>query len=145
MDQHILALSDVGSYESRVDPITPRTPLVPRRRMRLRPILFGTVVLAVTALAGLYGRYWWTDGRFLISTDDAYVQADNVIISPKISGYLSAVLVADNQHVRAGEVLARIDDRDYRTALAAARAQPCLASTRPSGPSRHRSASPASP
>ncbi|MGD0109366.1 MAG: biotin/lipoyl-binding protein [Rhodopila sp.] len=118
MEQHIPALSDVGSFESRVVPITPKTPLAPRRRRPLRPILLGTVVLALAAAAGLYGRYWWTDGRFLIATDDAYVQADNVIISPKISGYLSAVLVADNQQVRAGEVLARIDDRDYRTAVA---------------------------
>jgi membrane fusion protein (multidrug efflux system) len=121
MDQHIPALSDPGSYESRVVPNTPESPLAPRRRRRLRSILLGTVVLALAA-AGLYGRYWWTNGRFLIATDDAYVQADNVIISPKISGYLSAVLVVDNQHVRAGEVLARIDDRDYGTAVAGARA-----------------------
>ena len=96
MDQHILALSDPGSYESRFVSITPKTPLAPRLRKRLRPILLGTVALALAASAGLYGRYWWTNGRFLIATDDAYVQADNVIISPKISGYLSAVLVAGN-------------------------------------------------
>ncbi|HUN50405.1 MAG TPA: HlyD family secretion protein, partial [Candidatus Sulfotelmatobacter sp.] len=59
---------------------------------------------------------------FLVATDDAYVQADNVLISPKISGYIAEVLVQDNQPVHAGQVLARIDDRDYRTAVALAHA-----------------------
>jgi membrane fusion protein (multidrug efflux system) len=79
-------------------------------------------VIAFLVIAGFYGHYWWTAGRFLVSTDDAYLQADNVIISPKISGYISDVLVEDNQPVKAGQVLARIDDRDYQTALAAAQA-----------------------
>ena len=57
-----------------------------------------------------------------MATDDADLQADNVIISPKVSGYLSQVLVQDNQPVHAGQVLARIDDRDYRTAQAVAQA-----------------------
>jgi membrane fusion protein (multidrug efflux system) len=70
----------------------------------------------------LYGQYWWRSGRFLAFTDDAYLQADNVIISPKVSGYILSVPVTDNQPVHAGQVLARIDDRDYRTALAAAQA-----------------------
>jgi membrane fusion protein, multidrug efflux system len=60
--------------------------------------------------------------RFMVSTDDANVAADSVIISPKASGYLSEVLVDDNQAVRASQMLARIDDRDYRTALAGAQA-----------------------
>jgi membrane fusion protein (multidrug efflux system) len=64
----------------------------------------------------------WTVGRFLVSTDDAYVKADNTTIAPKVSGYLNKVLVADNQHVKAGQVLARIDDRDFKVALDQARA-----------------------
>ncbi len=101
-----------------------KSPVASRRRLRrwLRPILLATAALALAAGAGQYGRYWWNTGRFLVSTDDAYVQAHNVIISPRVSGYLTAVLVGDNQHVRAGQALARIDDRDYRTALAGARA-----------------------
>jgi membrane fusion protein (multidrug efflux system) len=79
-------------------------------------------MVGLLAAGGLYGQYWWTTGRFLVSTDDAYLQADNVVISPHISGYISAVLVGDNQPVHAGQMLARIDDRDYRTALAAAQA-----------------------
>jgi membrane fusion protein (multidrug efflux system) len=61
-------------------------------------------------------------GRFLESTDDAYVQADSTIIAPKVSGYLSEVLVADNQPVKDGQLLAKIDDRDYVAALDQAKA-----------------------
>ena len=53
----------------------------------------------------------------MVATDDAYVQADNTLIAPRVSGYISQVLVTDNQPVKAGQVLARIDDRDYQTAL----------------------------
>jgi len=63
-----------------------------------------------------------TIGRFLVSTDDAYVQAHSVLISPKVSGYISEVPVDDNQAVKAGQVIARIDPRDYDTALDQARA-----------------------
>jgi membrane fusion protein (multidrug efflux system) len=63
-----------------------------------------------------------TVGRYLESTDDAYVKADSTIIAPKVSGYIAQVLVSDNEAVKAGQVLARIDDRDFRTALAQAKA-----------------------
>jgi membrane fusion protein, multidrug efflux system len=69
-----------------------------------------------------YGRYYWATGRFLVSTDDAYVDVHSAIISPKISGYISDVPVNDNQHVKAGDVIVRIDPRDYQTALDHARA-----------------------
>jgi membrane fusion protein, multidrug efflux system len=91
-------------------------------RPRLRSVLLAAAAIAALAGAGLYGHYYLTTGRFLVSTDDAYLQADNVLISPKVAGYISEVLVADNQPVKAGQVLAHIDDRDYRTALAVARA-----------------------
>jgi membrane fusion protein (multidrug efflux system) len=91
-------------------------------RQRLRSTLIGSAAIGLFAAGGLYGQYWWTAGRFLVSTDDAYLQADNVVISPRVSGYIASVLVTDNQPVRAGQVLARIDDRDYRAALAAAQA-----------------------
>jgi membrane fusion protein (multidrug efflux system) len=72
--------------------------------------------------AASFGTYWYKTGRFLESTDDAYVQADYTTIAPKVSGYIADVKVEDNQPVKAGDVLAVIDDRDYRTALAQARA-----------------------
>jgi membrane fusion protein, multidrug efflux system len=112
MDQNVASLTDDQALLSH------RT----HRQIRLRPILFAVGGLVLLALAAWYGTYYWRTGRFLVSTDDAYLQADNVIISPKISGYLSQVLVQDNQHVQAGQVLARIDDRDYRTAQAVAQA-----------------------
>jgi membrane fusion protein (multidrug efflux system) len=81
----------------------------------------GTAV-AVLAGAAWYGWDYWTVGRFLVSTDDAYVKADNTTIAPKVSGYLTDVLVGDNERVKAGQVLARIDDRDFRVALDQAKA-----------------------
>jgi membrane fusion protein (multidrug efflux system) len=98
-------------------------PAVTRGR-RLSPyrLLAGIAALIVLAGLGLYGRYYWTTGRYMVSTDDATVAADSVIISPKVSGCLIDVPVEDNQAVHAGQPLARIDDRDYRTALAGARA-----------------------
>jgi membrane fusion protein (multidrug efflux system) len=88
----------------------------------LRRVLLGGAALVVLAGAGGFGWYWMKTGRFLESTDDAYVQADYTTIAPKVSGYIAEVLVEDNQKVKAGTVLARIDDRDFRTALAQAEA-----------------------
>ncbi len=93
-----------------------------RRSFDHRRLLVTVVALAVLGLAARFGWSYWTTGRFEVSTDDAYVQADNTTVAPKVSGYLSAVLVRDNQPVRAGQVLARIDDRDFRVALAEAKA-----------------------
>ncbi len=88
---------------------------------------FNRVVLGLAAIAGItlasdYGYRYWTVGRYLQSTDDAYVKADYTTIAPKISGYVAEVLVRDNERVAAGQTLARIDDRDFRTALNQARA-----------------------
>ena len=74
------------------------------------------VALGLIAAATFAVRYWEV-GRFLVETDDAYVQADSIIIAPRVPGYIAEVLVNDNQPVKAGQVLARIDDRDLRTAL----------------------------
>jgi membrane fusion protein, multidrug efflux system len=93
-------------------------------KMRLRPsrqaVKRAALVLALAAgVAGAtdFGYGYLTTGRYLESTDDAYVKADSTIVSPKVSGYLAEVLVGDNETVKAGQVLARIDDRDFRTAL----------------------------
>src|SRR5271167_3596579 len=92
------------------------------RRLRLGRALEAAGVIALLVVAGFYGDYYWTKGRFLVSTDDAYVQAHSVLISPKVSGYISEAPVDDNKVVTAGQVLARIDPRDYHTALDQARA-----------------------
>jgi membrane fusion protein (multidrug efflux system) len=75
----------------------------------------GGVLLGVAAL--LWGVRFWAVGRFVESTDDAYVKADSTTVAPKVSGYIAQVLVDDNQPVKAGQVVARIDDRDLQTAL----------------------------
>jgi len=93
----------------------------PRRLSARRLLLAGAAIVAIAG-ASDYGWYYWTTGRFEVSTDDAYVKADSTIIAPKVGGYLSEVLVRDNQPVKAGQVLAKIDDRDYVVALAQARA-----------------------
>ncbi len=86
-------------------------------RGKLRRIALALALLAGTAAGAYYGHGYWTTGRYLESTDDAYVKADSTIISPRISGYIAQVLVGDNQPVKAGQLLARIDDRDFRAAL----------------------------
>src|SRR6201993_4243113 len=83
----------------------------------LRKLLLAGAAIAVLAGASWYGFDYWTVGRFLVSTDDAYVKADNTTIAPRVSGYLVDVLVGDNERVKAGQVLARIDDRDFKVAL----------------------------
>ncbi|MEE1610994.1 HlyD family secretion protein [Microvirga sp. CF3016] len=79
------------------------------------------VLAAALAFGGYEGYHWWTEGRFMVSTDDAYVQADITILSAKISGYVSSVAVTNNQSVRTGDLIAKIDDGDYRLALQSAK------------------------
>jgi membrane fusion protein (multidrug efflux system) len=90
--------------------------------LRRRPIVsaVGAVLLASTIAGGyLYVDY---TGHFE-STDDAFIAARQSALAPKISGYITAVPVTDNEHVAAGQVIAHLDDRDYRVALAQAEAQ----------------------
>jgi membrane fusion protein, multidrug efflux system len=100
------------------------TPIPPAaaNKFNFRKLLMTGAVIAVLAGASWYGWDYWTVGQYLVSTDDAYVKADSTTIAPKVSGYLQEVLAKDNQRVKAGQVLARIDDRDYRVALDQAKA-----------------------
>ena len=86
-----------------------------------RRALLALGLIAALGVGGYYGHYWWTEGRFYVSTDDAYVKADLSVISAKVSGIITAVPVKDNITVRAGDVLAQIDDRDYTNAVDLAR------------------------
>jgi membrane fusion protein, multidrug efflux system len=95
--------------------------LAPSRQAIKRAALALAVVLGVAGAAD-FGHYYLTTGRYLETTDDAYVKADSTIVAPKVSGYIAEVLVSDNQPVKAGQLLARIDDRDFKAALNQARA-----------------------
>ena len=92
------------------------------RRLGVKRAILAAGAIAGLAVAAQYGADYWRTGRFLVETDDAYVDADSSTIAPRVSGYIDKVLVADNQVVKAGTVLATIDDRDLRTALAQAEA-----------------------
>jgi membrane fusion protein (multidrug efflux system) len=80
------------------------------------------VIAFATAAIGVLAHHWWTVDRFIQSTDDAYVGGDVTVIAPKVAGFISQIAVADNQAVRAGDLLVKLDDRDYRAALEKAEA-----------------------
>jgi membrane fusion protein (multidrug efflux system) len=86
------------------------------RRLGRRP-LYMALFLAVIVAVAWYTYDWYADGRFLQETDDAYVGGDITVLSPKVSGYIATVAVTDNQAVHAGDLLVKLDDRDYRAAL----------------------------
>jgi membrane fusion protein (multidrug efflux system) len=83
---------------------------------RIRTVLF--IVLAVLAVIGIgYGIRWLVYGRYIESTDDAYLRADSVTVSPRVNGYIDQIYVIDNQIVKAGDPLVRIDLRNYKALL----------------------------
>jgi membrane fusion protein, multidrug efflux system len=86
-------------------------------RNRLRRAALVLALLATTATSTYYGHGYFTHGRYLESTNDAYVKADSTIVAPKVSGYIAQVLVGDNERVKPGQLLAKIDDRDFKAAL----------------------------
>ena len=111
-----------ASPASRDLPGAARVPASRTRGLSWRPALLAGAAILAAAAAGQLGWHYWTVERFHESTDDAYVKADTTVVAPKVSGYLREVLVADNQPVKAGQPLARIDDRDYAVAVEQAKA-----------------------
>jgi membrane fusion protein (multidrug efflux system) len=87
---------------------------------RRRMVMMGISVLLALAAAG-YGVHYFLVGRFLVSTDDAYVRANSTMLGARVLGHIAAILPADNAVVRTGDVIFRIDDGDYRIAVDAAR------------------------
>jgi len=92
------------------------------RLRRHRRRLIGAAALLAAGALGLVGYRWWEATKFLVSTDDAYLQSDSVSVSPQVAGTIAELDVTDNQPVRAGQVLARIDDRPFQAAVAKAKA-----------------------
>ncbi|TWB23570.1 membrane fusion protein (multidrug efflux system) [Nitrospirillum amazonense] len=106
------------TYEQQQDGRLAGSPVKSRRLGRT--LLLSVLGLGLGVAAAAYGYDWWTSGRFIESTDDAYVGGDVTVIAPKVSGFIAQVAVTDNQAVRAGDLLLKLDDRDYRAALARA-------------------------
>ena len=103
------------TYDDRLAPAKPqtRTRRLPRRAL---------IVAAGAIALALAGAWWIALPPSSVSTDDAYLKADSTLIAPKVHGLVAAVLVRDNQTVKAGQPLVRLDDDDYRQALSAAQA-----------------------
>jgi len=94
----------------------------PLQNQRVRKVLLIAAIIVAAALAFWAFRYF-THGRYIESTNDATIQADAIIVAPKVSGYVLAVEVGNNQQVRAGDPLLRIDPGDYRAKVAQFQAQ----------------------
>lgn len=114
--------SDGTPYNEQAQPqpaqtVTPAAvkPL-PAKPSRKRKVL-SVVLLAVLAGGAWYGYDWWTTGRFMVSTDDAYIHGDIMAMSPKVTGYIDDVLVSANSHVKAGDPIFQLDQGDYQIAL----------------------------
>ena len=93
------------------------------RRPRISRRLVVALLGLVAAAGGVwYGSNWWNVGRFIETTDDAYVGGNVTTLSPHVAGFVSQILVDDNQFVKAGQLLVVLDDRDYKANLAHAEA-----------------------
>lgn len=93
-----------------------------KRTMSVKKVILPLIAAAIIGGGGYYGFYWVTEGQYHESTDNAYLQADEVAISPKVSGYVGDLRVAENQPVRKGELMLSIKDEDYRAELKQAEA-----------------------
>jgi membrane fusion protein (multidrug efflux system) len=113
-----------GKSDSLDTPSSP-APSPGKRPSSKRPILIAFAALAIIS-ATIAGRYWWTAGRFIESTDDAYIGGDVTVIAPKVPGFIATLAVGDNERVHKGDLLIKLDDRDYVAALAKADAAVAL-------------------
>jgi membrane fusion protein (multidrug efflux system) len=105
--------------EQTIHPLTARVAIAPsaiKLRWSRRTLILAALGL-LTLAALWYGEQWWTAGRFIESTDDAYVGGDVTPIAPHVAGFVAQILVKDNQHVRQGQPLIRLDARDFQAAL----------------------------
>lgn len=95
---------------------TAAAPARSRPRYVAKRLAIAAAAVAVGLGAAWFGSDWWTTGRFVESTDDAYVGGNVTMVAPYVSGFVAHVLVADNEHVQAGQILIQLDRRDLQTA-----------------------------
>ena len=93
---------------------------MPRKNRSPRPFILGALAVGLVGYASVWGFDWWTHGRFVVATDDAYVGAPISTISTRVLGHIVDVPAQQNQAVHAGDLLVRIDDGDYRLAVESA-------------------------
>jgi membrane fusion protein (multidrug efflux system) len=102
-------------------------PLASARSAAPKPAGRKVILIGVGALLALaaasYGVHWVLVGRFHVSTDDAYVRANNTMLGARVSGHIASIFPGDNALVHSGDVVFRIDDGDYRIAVNAARSR----------------------
>ncbi|WP_086995369.1 HlyD family secretion protein [Rhizobium sullae] len=122
-----VASADAPTAEARGAPQVQSVEAMPdgkvEEKKKRRSLALPVIALALLAGGAWYGYEWWTNGRFMVSTDDAYIEGDIATISPKVTGYVAKVNVFANQQVKAGDVLATLDNGDYQNALEQAEAQ----------------------
>jgi len=94
----------------------------PKSGKRKKIMLMGIGALLALAVAS-YGVYFMLIGRFYVSTDDAYVRANNTMLGARVAGHIASILPGDNTLVHSGDVIFRIDDGDYKIAVDAAGAK----------------------
>ena len=95
----------------------------PAKRGGRRRFLLLTVGVIAIAAGSYFGHEWWTVGRFMVSTDDAYVGADTSTVAPRLAGYVTKVAAANNASVKAGDPLVYLDDSDQKLDVSAAENQ----------------------
>ncbi len=97
-----------------------------KHRFSLKQLGAAGLILIAGIVTSRLAYDWWTVGRFMEDTNDAYVGGNIAVIAPEVAGFIAQVAVQDNQLVHAGDLLIKLDDRDYRAALARADAAVAL-------------------
>jgi membrane fusion protein, multidrug efflux system len=100
---------------------TPLPAQAPKSGFSVRRLILPVVALAALGYGAMLAYDWFVEGRFIVSTDDAYVGADTAVIAAKVAGHISNVAVANNAYVHTGDLLVKIDDGDYRLAAETAK------------------------
>ena len=104
----------------------PHAPIPTETKAKRPPIMrraiLGAVILAALSGAAYYGHNWYVLGRFEVSTDDAYVKTDMAQLGAKVAGYVTEIPAAENALVKAGDIVLKLDDGDYKLAVDAAQA-----------------------
>lgn len=112
-----------GRHEAEAPAPKPQPVAAAPKKGGRRRLILGAVALVALGFAAKEGYYYWTTGQYLVSTDDAYLKADITAIAPKVQGYVKQIAVHENQKVKAGQLLMRLDDGDFVNALKTAQSQ----------------------